>query len=371
MKIGIMTLWNTEHNYGAVLQCYALQEFLRRKGHEPFLIKYRDAPSHYIDFRHISPQKIIRYIRRLYGRHRWPAVCDEPRFFRDFRERYMGQTQREYIGYEDLKNNAPDADIYIVGSDQVWNFYNISLKICRGRIHAFFLDFGMKETYRLAYAASWDEKYVTAEQLGEIKKLIHNFQYVSVREESGLKLCRKCGIDNAEWVVDPTLLLSDMDYRDLYRDERNRVRRIEEKYLLIYRVMVRKQSMDIEGIQRFAREKGLRVIYISEDGTNDAYEKYYPTIPEWLYLMDNAEYIVTNSYHGTVFSLIFHKQYGTMPMTGYEEGINTRMKALWRIFHTEERFLADGDFHILDQPYQAMLQCPQNRFEEIIGGLRS
>lgn len=368
MKIGIMTLWNTEHNYGAILQCYALQEYLRKKGHDPFLIKYKDTPSHFFDCRHITPQKILRYIKRLMNRKRLLAIQDEPRFFQEFRDQYLGQTQREYIGYEELKENAPDADMYIVGSDQVWNFYNIPLRICRGRIHSFFLDFGKREAYRLAYAASWDEKYVTSEQIEEIKGLIHNFHYVSVREKSGLELCHKCGLKDAEWAVDPTLLLSDMDYRNLYRDEKNRIRKIEGKYLMIYRVMVRKQNMNINGIRRFAREKGLSVIYVSEDKTDDPYEKYYPTIAEWLYLMDNAEYVVTNSFHGTVFSLLFHKQYVTVPLTGYEEGINLRMKALWEMFHTPERFLKNGDFSLLDIPYQAKLHRPENRFEGIIEG---
>ena len=126
MKIGIMTLSETECNYGAVLQHYALQEYLRRKGHDPFLIRYKGTVKG-INFRNITPAKVFRFIKRKWSEN-LVHVQDQPRYFTDFKQMYLVQSELEYINYNDLKNNPPEADMYIVGSDQVWNFYNTPLK---------------------------------------------------------------------------------------------------------------------------------------------------------------------------------------------------------------------------------------------------
>lgn len=365
MRIGIMTLWNTQHNYGAVLQCFALQEYLRRNGHHPFLIRYK-AKATGLNLTHISMKKIIKFVSRKVDEKRKSKIIDQPRYFSDFINEYISQTEKDYIGYEELKDTPPEADMYLVGSDQVWNFYNTPIELCREHIHAFFLDFGNSDIKKISYAASWDKDCVTEEQLKEIKPLIDKFTYVSVREKSGLELCQKCGINNAEWVPDPTLLLSAEDYRRIYLDSKNHIRKIEEPYIMIYNVLTQKQKFDISYIYDFAEENNLRVIYVCEDKTQDEYEKYYPTIPEWLYLMDNAKYVVTNSFHGTVFSLIFHKQFVNIPLTGSAAATNNRVKSLFEMFKTEGRYVVDHDLAILDKQYTTDFQIDYNNFFRIV-----
>lgn len=373
MRIGIMTLWNTEHNYGAVLQCYALQEYLRRNGHDPFLIKYRDAPRKFFNYRLLKPTHVIQAImKRLKRVNKVKSRCvekGEERHFECFKEKYIHSSDREYIGYDELKINFPEADAYIVGSDQVWNFYDQPLFICKDRIHAFLLDFGKSETKRLSYAASCDPKYVTDEQIGEIAGLMEKFSYVSVREDNGLKVCYKCGRKDAVRDVDPTLLLDADDYRKLYNDPGNRIRKISENYILVYRVLTREQDLNMVAVYKFARRNRLRVIYVTEDHTADTYEKYYPTIPEWLYLMDNARYVVTNSYHGTVFSLLFHKQFATIPLTGYESGTNSRVESLCNDFGLAPRWLIDYDFSILREAYVTKRAENERNFNSVLTNL--
>lgn len=367
MKIGIMTLWATQHNYGAVLQCYALQEYLRKKGHSPYLIRYK-AVKRKISVSKISAAKILTYLKRIMTELRKKNIKDEPRYFSEFIDRYMGQTEELFSSWEELSSNPPKADMYIAGSDQIWNFYDVPLALCKENIHAYFLDFGDSKIRRAAYAASWDKRYVTKEQLGEIKKLIKKFDYVSVREKTGLELCESCGITNAEWVPDPTLLLSAGDYRKLYSQEDIIIRKVQERYVLLYMVLSNNNTFDISSVYKFAAEKKLRVIYVAEDKTLNTYEKYYPTIQEWLYLMDNAEYVITNSFHGTVFSLIFQKQFGTIPLKGYVQATNARIQSLYDMFQIPDRFIIDYDFSILEKKYYPDFKVKENRFDKVIGG---
>lgn len=171
---------------------------------------------------------------------------------------------------------------------------------------------------------------------------------------------------DAEWIPDPTLLLSSDDYRNIYQDKRNSIRKIKEKFLLIYLVLSKYKSFDLAFIYKYAVDKGLKVIYVTEDKINDSYEKYYPTIPEWLYLVAQAEYVVTNSFHGTVFSLIFHKQFGTIPLVGYSSATNKRIESLYELFHIEDRFIYDEDLSILDKNYKTDFCYPENRFENLL-----
>lgn len=360
MKIGIMTLWKTEFNYGAILQCYALQEHLRKKGHDPFLIRYSNNIIKR-NLKRFTVSKAIVMVRNYFRGLKAKKIIDYPRHFEQFRKKYLNISEQEYVGYESLKDNPPNADMYIVGSDQVWNFYDAPIEYSKGPIHAFFLDFGNDNIKKLSYAASWDKKYLLDCHIDEIKPLLKKLDYVSVREKSGIEACEICNRKDAEWVVDPTLMLTADEYRKMYND--NPIRHIKEKYILIYMVLTQKKAFEVGYIYEFAKKHNLRVIYVAEDKTNDSYEKYYPTIPEWLYLIDNAEYVVTNSFHGTVFSLIFHKQYATVPLDGYSKATNKRIESLCEIFQTKTRFVNDKNLDILDVKFDAQYEYKGSGFD--------
>lgn len=363
MKIGIMTLYGTQENYGAVLQCYALQEYLRKAGHEPFLIRYNEVTKG-INLKTITLGKILKFLLQRVKKLTSKKILDEPRYFDDFITSNINVSAKEYKTYFELQHEPPEADMYIVGSDQVWNFYDHPIKFCRNRIHSFFLDFGSLGVKRFSYAASWDRKYVSDEQLQELMPLIQQFDYVSVREETGLELCKRCGIDNAEWVPDPTLLLKADDYRNLYNGKN--IRKISQKYLLVYLVLQRKNPYDLSTIYDFAQSKEVEVVFVTEDNVQTNFKKYYPTIYEWLYLIDNAEYVITNSFHGTAFSLIFHKQFATIPLTGYSSSTNSRIDSIFKLFGIESRFFIDNDFSMLEKNYVEHFKFPDNNFTKYI-----
>ena len=227
------------------------------------------------------------------------------------------------------------------------------------------MDFGKENIRRISYAASWDPKYVSNEQLSEIRPLINKLDYVSVREKKGLELCEKCGVKNPEWVVDPTLLLSAEEYRTLYKKDKY-VRHIKKKYIFIYLVMTQTIKYNLDYVYNFAKKNDLEVIYVAEDKSIDNYTKYYPTIPEWLYLVDNADFVLTNSFHGTVFSLIFKKQFGTIPLKGYSSATNERIRSLFELFSISPRFVENEDISILKQEYNPIFKNLTSNFMQYL-----
>lgn len=357
-----MTLWQTKYNYGAILQNYALQKYLSKQGHNPFLIRYVEKIQGNVFFK---IKVVISKMKKRIVVAKKSCSKDENRNFDDFIKKNMNVSPRIYIGYKELTNDPPEADAYIAGSDQVWNFYNTKLDICRDNIHAYFLDFGKENIRRMSYAASWDPKYVSDEQLLEIRPLINKLDYVSVREKKGLELCEKCGVKNPEWVVDPTLLLSAEEYRTLYKKDKY-VRHIKKKYIFVYLVMTQTIKYNLDYVYNFAKKNDLEVIYVAEDKSIDNYTKYYPTIPEWLYLVDNADFVLTNSFHGTVFSLIFKKQFGTIPLKGYSSATNERIRSLFELFSISPRFVENEDISILKQEYNPIFKNLTSNFMQYL-----
>ena len=334
MKIGIMTFWWSEDNYGQLLQCYALQKYLRDQGHDPFLIRY-DPRNDYVPtplyrklLKALNPVQLAGYLslkRRMYLSSK--EYTTHNRQFSIFRDTYLKQSEQIYYSYDELKANPPQADCYIVGSDQVWAFSNGALQKVKKLVHAYFLDFGSDSIIRMAYAASWGREQIPDNFVDEIQPLLKKFQKVSVREKSGIDICRRCGYETAQWICDPTLLLDAEVYRRIYRDS------------------------NVTASQRFAQERNLDVRYISANMNMDAYEKTYATIPEWLYLVDNAQYVITNSFHCCVFSILFRKQFGAIALTGKNSGMNSRLQSLFEMTGCGERYIKDGDFSTLGTNY--------------------
>lgn len=355
MKIGIMTFWWSEDNYGQLLQCYALQKYLRDKGHDAFLIRYYPygdvikTPLFIKIIKAITLIKLCTYISKKFKKNRLQKeIKRNPRYFESFRKKYIKQSDKIYYSINELKENAPTADMYIVGSDQVWNFGYTKVRNIRNVIHAYFLDFGPDEIKRIAYAASWSMSSITNELIVEIAPLLQKFDFVSVREKKGIELCRQCGYENTQCVVDPTILLEPGVYRKLYKE--NNIRKQSKKYVLLY-ILNNTHKFDIRKAYDYAAKKNLDVVYVTGNGVVDKKEKHFATIPEWLYLVDNAEYVITNSFHCTVFSIIFHKQFAVIPLSGKITGMNERMLTLFQQFSIRERFINNHSLAVLDLEY--------------------
>lgn len=362
MKIGIITFWWSNDNYGQLLQCYALQQYLREQGHEPFLIRY-DSRSDFLPLpvwrkviKAFNPIKLSRFIRYKFIKKFQKIQFNseeqnKQRQFDSFRKKYIRQSEQIYLSYSELKENPPKADCYIVGSDQVWNFYEYPLNKCKNPLHAYFLDFGASSTKRISYSASWGKKKISKKFIKEIAPLLKKFDYVSVREESGLDICRKCGVPDAEFRCDPTLLLSADHYRKIYQSEEQHNN--PQEYVFVYR-LVNPCDFNLDSVREWAKEKKLEIIYVTANGLQDEYEKLFPTIPQWLSLIDHAEYVITNSFHCCVFSLIFKKRFGVYPLTPPFHKMNSRIETLSSFFSVKPQWIKN-DFSVLDLPYNAVI----------------
>lgn len=369
LKIGILTFWWSNDNYGQLLQCYALQKYLREAGLDAFLIRY-DCRTDYIKtsfflrcIKALNPVLLCKFLKyKIQNKINSKKLEEESRLndrrFEDFRSKYIVQSEKLYTSYSQLKENSPEADVYIVGSDQVWNFGSYkNVKNCRNLIHAYFLDFGDEKTKRVSYSASWSCSDLRSDIIEEIQPLLAKFNYVSVREKSGIDLCRKCGYDNAEFRCDPTLLLTAQDYRKLYKENVS-VSKRKNPYLFLY-MLNNTCDFNIQKVYDFAVRKNLEIVYVTGNGKIDKYEKTFATIPEWLSLIDNAEYVVTNSFHCCVFSLIFSKQFGVLPLTKALSGMNSRIETLSEIFGIKPRWLTSelsNDFSVLEEKMNPALQ---------------
>jgi hypothetical protein len=351
MKIGIMTYWWSEDNYGQVLQCFALQKYLRDAGHDAYLIRYLPDDIH-IKTRFLkkiqkafNPVKLIRYLfNKILN-----LIDKEKNKFREFsvfREKYLVQSEKIYHSYNELLKEPPDAEVYIVGSDQVWHFGDLPLELVKERLKCYFLDFGNKKVKRISYAASFGKEKLNDDFISEIFPLLSKFDYISVRENAGIDICHQYGIETAELAPDPTLLLDTNEYRSLYKDVNiNAV--INAPFLLLY-ILGSLCDFSFQAVYDWAKEKGINIIYISGNGMQDKYKKLYATIPQWLYLIDHAEYVITNSYHCSIFSFLYQKKFGVIPLTGYNSGMNTRFTTLFELLGMKNgRFITDN-FAILD-----------------------
>lgn len=372
MKIGIQTFWWGPDNYGEQLQLYALQKFLKKKGHDAYLIRYympNDLPKEKLNigkiYKAFNPYKLIKFInRQLIGKKSVQQNTLNPRYFELFREKFINMSPI-YSNYRELKTNPPEADVYIAGSDQIWNpdcaMNNITT--CSDIVRGYFLDFGGDNIRRISYAASFGQKSISDEWRDFISPLLNKFYWVSVREKSGVSISKKCmNVETSNspvWVCDPTLLLDAEDYRDLYNNgfqmdnktPLNVINHEQEDYIVFYYVN-NGGKFNINSVYEFARKNNLKVYYISANGQIDKFQKVYPNLLQWLELVDHAKYVITNSFHCCVFSIIFHKQFAAIPITGAASGMNERLTSLFEICKIQPRIL-NVDFSILNEKYES------------------
>ncbi len=323
MRIGVITFWDSKDNYGQMLQLYAMQEYLKKQGHKPFLIRYkRDVPKR-ADFR---LSNVFNYIVKFPVYLKWflnrrtieqeekkyaQVTNNDLRKFASFLDTYVEMTPVVYTS-ESIVRTPPNADAYICGSDQIW-----------GSDWAYYLNFAPSDSIKIAYAPSFggsknfDDGYKI-----ELQRLLMRFDFVGVREQSGVDLCKDLQRQDAVKVVDPTLLLNKEDF-----DKIRIPVKIKKPYLLLY-LLGNPIEQSTREFYAFAQKHSLEVVYIASQGRVDEFEKYPAQVGEFIDLIANAEVVVTNSFHCTVFSLLYHRRFFTIPLVGGYERMNCRVEEL-------------------------------------------
>lgn len=341
MKIGIITQ-PLATNYGGLLQNYALQESLRRLGHTPITIN---------QYWPLIPKKkyLIKsaknIVKRIIGRKYTPLVYIKDNDIKTisvntdkFINNYLTCTKRVSRLADYRKVIAEEnLEAIIVGSDQVWRpIY------CRN-IERSYLNFAEGfRIKRIAYAASFgvDEWEYSNEQTQTCKELVKKFEAVSVREEGGIKLCQDFLDINAKLVLDPTMLLDKEDYiklvdiSEIPQSNGNLFTYIldmtEEKQAYIDKVAQKTCLTPFSSMPAKGKE------YIK----TDIEQCVYPPVEQWLRAFMDAKFVVCDSFHGAVFSIIFNKPF---IIIGNKERGMSRFHSLTKLFSLEERLISDFD----------------------------
>lgn len=335
MKIAILTL-PLHTNYGGILQAYALQTVLEGMGHEVVLIRKKD-PEPFDIFKH--PYRLLRRTAKKILRWRTTDFFIEKHRFESYIERTTDA--RNFINdnirsqYFDSWSEIGDwgLDAIVVGSDQIWR------PLCFGQAisHAF-LDFaeGM-DIRRVAYAASFgtDKWEYSEEQTAVCRGLLAEFDAVSVRERSAVSLCEKYLGVRPEFVLDPTLLLDESDYLKFLPSDSSFVGGRVFKYVL-------DRTAEADAIAMSFESQGRQVVsMVSSDCVFDRNSRQKPApVGEWLGAIRSSEFVLTDSYHCVIFSILFRKK--VIILQNSWRG-NTRLKSLLSILGLSERVIVSLD----------------------------
>lgn len=327
MKIGLLTFHRAE-NFGAVLQCLALQHYLAQKGYDVQIVDYRN-PSIEHQYDIFSPWVFSQYNSLYVG------LCIYVKRFYDIRSRL-----RKKILYSQFRNqyyhktkvykqidNPLHFDAIIVGSDQVWN-----LSLCKGIDHVYFLDFPMfKHTKKIAYAASSELNSfeLLRNNKDKIGKLLSSFNDISVREAQLQEELKDYIDQKIEVCIDPTFLESQQFYRSIAIEPE------EKDYILVYHLTENSEATHLA--ENIAKEKNKKIVEIHAGfvRTKDKRRHKDNLGPKELlgYIL-NAEIVITTSFHGMALSLIFNKQFVVMRTQTV-----TRMQNLLNIVDLNDRII--------------------------------
>lgn len=318
MKIGIHTQPLTT-NYGGILQNYALQTILRRLGNEVItfdLLKYT-----WLDWSCNYLKNIVRRIlRRKPEKLLTPTQKDKKeKPLRTFVHKNINLTTRvRRLSKSQIESNR--IEVLIVGSDQVWRpIYNYCIE------DMFFKYAEDSDVKKIAYAASFGTDYweFSQAQTDSCAALAKQFKAISVREDSGVGLCREhLGVD-ATHVLDPTLLLSSKDYNELCKD-------IPKREPFVFAYILDKDEQKAAEIKAFAEAKGLPY-FIKSAGPNI---ESTDSIELWLSYFRDASYVITDSFHGTAFSINYNKDFFVF---GNADRGNSRFDSLLNLFNLKNR----------------------------------
>lgn len=318
MKIGIITFhWAT--NYGAVLQAFALQQYLESCEYEVEIINY-------------VPFKVKALLILLAIRKHKPAELLREYKLNKFRKKYLPLSKGMYHSSASLKRNCHKYDAYICGSDQVWNEWFVLSSETNPNL-SYYLDFVKVDKARISYATSFGTDKLSDKVVNLIKPEMQKFKKISVRESTGKVIVENMGLQ-AALAADPTLLLKRESYERLMENKR-----IKERYQLFSYILHENQAT-AKAVNDYIYKKYFHT------GIDKKYNSEPISILEWLYNIKNAKFVVTNSFHGAIFSTIFHTPFVVLPVEN--SGMNDRIATLLQAVGLTGRVIETFDEATID-----------------------
>ncbi|WP_288254660.1 polysaccharide pyruvyl transferase family protein [uncultured Hydrogenophaga sp.] len=366
MNVGILT-FHFSDNYGAALQAYALRRWLTEHGHRAHFIDYR--PAHIEHGGRLSlptsPEKLKANLKVVYLAlssflHQHFGNRDQRDKFAHFRERFLDVASDAAPTDNGASLAAAQAfDLIVAGSDQIW-----SPSQHFGFDPNYFLAFADAfRARKISYAASFGRDRVSSSEAEQLPRLLHHFDAISVREASGVTLVEQATGQRPANVPDPTLL------HDNYTELTDRAPIApDEPYVFCYGL--RSPDNIRQTAELVSRQLNCRILSPhnphrrwAEIGTT-----VYPDPGEWVGLVKNARFVVTNSFHGTVFALLFRKPFIVAGLTGDKAAANARAINLLRAVRLENRFAPSFSEHST----QALMNSPIDwaNVDQRLGDLR-
>ena len=310
-KISLITIFDVA-NFGTFLQALATAVTIQSFGAKVEIVHY-ERP-----FKDTTLLRRNIFIRGIYYFYFWLRGFDGCLFLyrcRRFVAKHTSIT-RAYFSFEELKNNPPKADVYLTGSDQVWNTSHN-----QGLDEAFYLSYAPKGAKKVSYAASIGQNAIPDEYKNRTKKLLSQYDAISVRENSAVQILSELGI-NATQVLDPTLLLDKNQWLK-YANKRL----VKDDYLLVYSVEPKEFDNKVSEIAKhIANEKNLKIVSVSNYGKEKhilGCDIYYDfALPQvFLSLMAHASFVVASSFHGTAFAINFNRPFLTVTPSAFSSRI--------------------------------------------------
>lgn len=324
MKILTITCHDV-YNYGASLQAFALQTFLDEQGHDVQIIDYKPeylcrsykfwiVPKNSRFYKWTLKSKLFHLIFCLYIAPKRYATYGRVARFKKFKQEFLKCT-KQYKTYEELKNDAPYADLYICGSDQIWNTV-----LPNGLDPAFYCNFGNPLATRIAYAASFGVPQIQQEFVETVKNNLSSLDAISVRETTGERILESLGFSGVS-VADPVFLLS----KEVWERRFNLTKRpTAHPYILVYDLDNNVPELQ-QSAMELARDKGWKIVSICglEVGGKYADIILKDAGPEeFLSFIKNADFVISTSFHATAFSVIFNRPFACF----YKKSNISRMK---------------------------------------------
>lgn len=363
MKTTATITFHASHNYGSVLQAYALQKKIKALGYENEIINFRTERQKDL-YTVFTKRKGFRYVLKNLSHAMFykQLKCKYDRF-EDFILNELQTTKKEYKTIEEIEKDSLEYDSYISGSDQIWNPMPADFD------WAYYLPF-VKEGKKISYAASFGQSAAigNVDIQSKIKKYLELYDWISVREKGSADNVKMLIGRDAETVLDPTLLLSANEWDKVASQEKQ----IQGEYIFLYTLFATKEIMDIA--KYFSKSLGLKVVVSNFSNNIDVFNSFvkkYDCGPrEFLWYIKNASLILTSSFHGSVFSVIYQKPF--FSIGGKDDA---RINTLLELSGLSDRSLTAENMtkkikKTFDIDYSSTLQIYNSAIEDSIKFLR-
>lgn len=332
MKIDVITL-HAVQNYGSVLQAFATQKILESFGCEVTIINYAKE--------RVRPENLLKTWsgnNPLKALIMYPTIKRWNRVFGEFCTNYLNLSGKMITTDSDFKEYPLDADAYCTGSDQVWNsIWN------RGILTPLYLGFVPEDKFKFAFSSSFGQDRLEADEVRNTVKYIKQYKYISVREESAVSILKEqYKYDNVIHILDPTLLLNSETWRKYVKNKEK-----SEDYILIYNLN-RSKEFD-KYAKKLSKITGLKLVRFCT-----RYDQFYrvgkselvPDVFEFVRLIDNAKYVLTDSFHATAFSMNLN----TEPICIYPQEFGGRLDSFLRLTNSlQRRVNSFEDFDVINR----------------------